>query len=261
MPDEITLSIEIENTQPVELTDLTDSLTGLAEEYKRRVALSEGIGVTEEVRLFVKEMKTGSIIAHLVTYAPLALPFIENANHIIEFSKFLSRAYRYLTGKSRDKPDNLDKADFVNLTKILEPIAKDSGSQLNIGTLNFHAPVKVTINSLEANAAQNAAKREIGLLQEPATGIKEKVLLYWYQARNDPKSNAGDRAIIESIYPGPVKVFVDEAIKSRLLLDADNPFTHAYVVDVAVETVKGRPALYRILNVHEVIEKPGADGG
>jgi len=122
---------------------------------------------------------------------------------------------------------------------------------------NVAAPIQITLNSLEANAAQNTAKREIELLHEPITGTKEKVLLYWYQARNDPRSQAGDRAIIESIYRGPVKaVFMNENVKAKMLLDTPNPFTHAYVVDVSVETVRDRPALYRILNVHEVIEKP-----
>jgi hypothetical protein len=256
MPDEITLSLEIKNSQPIELTDLTESLAGLAEEYKRRTALAEGVGIAEEVRLFVKEMKTGSIIAYLVTYAPLSLPFVEYTNHIVEFCKFLSTAYGYLTGKNREKPD-LEKADYINLSRIIEPIAKDASAQLNIGTLNFNAPVEINLNSLEANAAQNAAKREIELLHEPVTGVKEKVLLYWYQARNDPRSEAGDRAIIESIYRGPIKtVFLNESVKSKMLLAADNPFTHAYVVDVTVETVRGKPALYKILNLHEVIEKP-----
>lgn len=36
---------------------------------------------------------------------------------------------------------------------------------------------------------------EINLMKEPISGIKEKVLLHWYQARNDPKSKAGDKAI------------------------------------------------------------------
>jgi hypothetical protein len=256
--NEIGLSIEIKNTQPIELSDLTESLIGFADEYKHHIAISDPTAQPEEIKLYVKEMRTGSIIADLIAIVPLTLPFVAEANHVIEFCQYLSRAYKYLTGKSREKPE-MEKADYLNLNRIVEPVAKDSGAQINIGTLNISAPVVFSLNSLEANAAQNAAKREIELLHEPVTGVKEKVLLYWYQARNDPRSQAGDRAIIESIYRGPVKaVFLNESIKAKMLLDTDNPFTHAYVVDVAVETVRDRPALYRILNVHEVIEKPPA---
>jgi hypothetical protein len=255
MPEEIGLSIEIKNTQPIELSDLTESLFGFAEEYKRHIAINDSSALPEEIKLYVKQIRTGSIIADLIAFAPLTLPFMADANHIIEFCKYLSRAYQYLTGKSRDKPE-MEKSDYLNLNRIIEPVAKDSGAQINIGTLNISAPVTFTLNSLEANAAQNAAKREIALLHEPVTGTREKVLLYWYQARNDPKSEAGDRAIIESIYRGPVKVvFMSENVKAKMLLDSENPFTHAYIVDVSVETVKDRPALYRILNIHEVVAK------
>jgi hypothetical protein len=88
------------------------------------------------------------------------------------------------------------------------------------------------------------------------TGIQEKVLLYWYQARNDPRSKSGDRAIIESISTSAVKVvFVNENIKAKILSSSENPFMLAFVVDVAVETIQGRPALYRILEMHDSFER------
>lgn len=254
--NEIGISIEIKNTEPIELIDLTESLTGFADEYRRRIAISDPSAPPEEIKLYVKEMRNGSIIADLIAIAPLMLPFVADANHVIQFCQYLSKAYEYLTGRSKEKPE-MEKADYLNLNRIVEPIAKDSGSQINIGTLNVAAPVTFNLTSLQANAAQNSAKREIELLKEPVTGVKERVLLYWYQARNDPTSQAGDKAIIESISSGAVKtIFANDSIKAKMLFDTDNPFTHAYVVDVAVETIKGRAALYRVLNVHEVIEKP-----
>ena len=261
MPDpEPRLHIEIKNVQPLELVDLNKSLLGIAEQYKRFVT-SEGTPAdAEEVKLYVSEIRSGSIIADLVSYSPLMLPFIENTVSILDFCKYLHAAYEYLLGKTREKPRQLEKIDYQALTNIVEPVAKDNGAQINIGAINVTNPVFINLNSLESNAVQNSAKREIEKLQEPVTGIKEKVLLYWYQARNDPKSEAGDRAIVESIYRGPVKaVFSNESIKTKMLLDMENPFTHAYVVDLAVETIRDKPALYRILDVHEKIDKPAED--
>lgn len=66
--------------------------------------------------------------------------------------------------------------------------------------------------------------------------------------------------MIESIHPGAVKaVFANDNIRRSMLLGTENPFTHAYIVDVSVETVRGKPALYRILNVHDKVEKPAGD--
>src|ERR1035438_647675 len=251
MPDNVKLTVEIKNQSPVELVDLTESLLSFADGYKRYFAKNDDPIVAQDVRLYVKEMRSGSIIADLIAQAPYALPLIENANTVFEFIEYLKRATDYLLGKSREKPA-LEKANYENFVRILEPVSKDSGSQLNIGAININnpqAPITINLSSLESNAAQNAARRELEALKEPVTGMHEKVLLYWYQARNDPRSNRGDRAIIESIASGAVKaVFANESIKAKIL--SEDLFNLAYVVDVAVETIKGKPALYRILELH-----------
>lgn len=184
------------------------------------------------------------------------MPFAENANTIIGFSSYLKSAYDYLTGKSPDKLQ-FEKGNYQNLSSIIEPIAKDKGSQINCNTtINGNVQVTINLNSLEANAAQNIAKREIDALAEPITGVHNKVLLYWYQARNDLRSTTGDKAIIESLNSNPVKVIFDnETLKQKMLSDPENIFVHAYVVDVSVETIKGKPAVYKIIDVHEKIDR------
>jgi hypothetical protein len=253
MNEPVKLTVEIKNQSPVELVDLTQSLLSFADEYKRYFAKNEDPIVADDVRLYVKEMRSGSIIADLIAKAPYALPLIENANTVFGFMEYVKSAADYLLGKSTNKPA-LEKVNYENFIRILEPISKDNGSQLNIGAINIHnvnAPVTINVNSLESNAAQNAARRELDAMKEPVTGMHEKVLLYWYQARNDPHNNKGDRAIIESISTTSVKVvFVNESIKAKILASSENPFTLAYIVDVAVETIKGKPALYRILDMH-----------
>jgi hypothetical protein len=36
----------------------------------------------------------------------------------------------------------------------------------------------------------------------------------------------------------------------------ENPLTSGYLVDVAIETIQGKPVLYKILNVHSRVEYP-----
>ncbi|HVZ48279.1 MAG TPA: hypothetical protein VG916_05820, partial [Gemmatimonadaceae bacterium] len=92
-----------------------------------------------------------------------------------------------------------------------------------------------------------------------STGSHSKVLLYLHQARNDSRSSVGDRAIIETISPGPVKVvFATEALKSRVIQQPQNPFRCVFVVDVDVGTVNGRPTLYTVTALHDVFEHPDA---
>lgn len=255
-PESAVFTVEIQNQQPVELIDLTNSLLSLADEY-RRFSGRQDVADVEDVRLYIKEIRAGSIIADIVALTQNVLPYVGYATSVINFSIYLTKAYDFLIGRAASKPTELQKVNYENLSSFVEPVAKDNASQLNCHvTINGNVTQQITINSLEANAVQNRAKREISLMKESIIGIKEKELLYWYQARNDPKSKAGDKAVIESIQASPVKViFNNDEVKSQMIY-GENPFTSAYVVDVEVGTIKGKPTIYKILNVHERIERP-----
>jgi len=250
---EALLSISIQNTKPVELGDLTKSLSALADEFQRHLIENDPEASAADVRLYVREIKTGSIVADVIAISPQLLQGISYLNAVIGFAKHSKAAYDYLTGKSNDKPE-LDKTSYENFANIVEPIAKDHGAQLNVNAPQGN--VVINLNSTEANAAQNSARKEIEKLQSSTSRLHEKVLLYWYQARAEPTSKAGDKGIIESISPNPVKVIcATDQIKLQMIFDLENPFKEAYVVDVIVETIKGKPALYKIIAVHEKFQR------
>lgn len=255
MSDDFRLTIEIKNSKPVELIDLTNSLLGLADEYKQFLIDSNGAAAAEEIKLYIKEIKTGSIITDLVAIAPGLLPFVQYAKTVIDFSINLENILKFFLNNKGDEP-KIGKRNYQNLSSFLEPVAKDASSQLNCNTtINGSVNLVFNLNSVEANALQNTFRKKIDALKEPTTGMKEKVLLYWYQARNDPKSKAGDRAIIESISTGPVKAIVGENIKAQMLSGPDNPFQLAYIVDVEIETINGKPILYKVTNLHDKFNK------
>lgn len=250
--------VEISNRTPVQLIDLTQSLISFAKEYQG-FADSEFEGdYRTETHLYVKEIRTGSIITELVPYAAGLLPFLSDTNTVIGFVKHLKAAVDKLrTPKEPGTKTDLSRTTLTNIASIVDPIAKDNGSQINISgeTINI-APVYLTVNSTDANIVQNQAARELALLRAPLVGLHENVVMYWYQARNDPTSKAGDKAIIESISSRPVKVvFATEKIKAEMLRLDENIFRHAFIVDVHVETVENRPMLYKVMQVHEEIER------
>lgn len=253
MEDEIKLTVKIENSQPVELIDLTESLMAFGDEYKRFMQSGNSETLAgAELRLYVKEIRTGSIITDVVALAPLYLPYIEHAKTVITYAKHLKTVYDYFVGRSKDKPA-LDKTSYNNFAKIIEPVAKDHGSQMFFSpTINGNVTFNVSLTSMEANAAQNTIYREVEQLKAAESKLHEKVLLHWYQAKKDPESKTGDRATIEDISNQPKKIiFASDSIKAEMLLKAENPFRYAYVVDVMVETVQNRPVAYKILHVHD----------
>lgn len=196
--DETKLTIEIKNERPVELVDLTQSFLSISEEYKRFVAAHPEFDDTAGVKLYIKEIKTGSIIADLIAMAavgvPMALPYITESNHLVEFARHVKSAYDYFLGRSQLKqPLALEKQDLNFLSTFVEPVAKDQGSQLNlIASEGGNVYVSVNITSQEANATQNVIGRYLAELKEPETRLHEKVLLYWYQARPDLERAVGD---------------------------------------------------------------------
>jgi hypothetical protein len=66
------LTVEIQNQSPVELVDLTRGLLALADEYKR---ISAKASPEDDVKLYVQSMRTGSIIADLISTVPTRSPF------------------------------------------------------------------------------------------------------------------------------------------------------------------------------------------
>jgi len=257
------LTVEINNKRPIELVDLTSSFLSLGEEYKRFVSLHPEFSEAPDVRLFIKEIRTGSVKADLMALATstvaMAAPLFSDANSVIGFAKHLKSAYDYFLGKKEDKPA-LHNTEYGNRSNIIEPIAKDRGSQINFITQNDNRTnvyLEFNLNSHEANEAQNLITRERLQLKAPETQPHTKKVLYWYQAKNDLFSKTGDRGIIESISPSPVKIeFEDEAAKDAMLHGRQNPFLTGYVVDVSVETIQGRPVLYKVLRYHGQVEPP-----
>ena len=261
--EQTVLKVRIANTKPVELLDLTTSLTAMADEYKRHLDASGVELEDKQVHLFIKEVRSGSIeidLIDLVNYASVtgAAVVAGNFNAVVEFAKTLKQGFDWLAGRTSVVPEMAtDRQRLKNYVNMVEPIAKDNGSQIIIAPeVNGQVTGDININVLytDANALQNTAARQIAALKEPVSGLKEKVLLRWYQTRNSLE-NTGDRAIIESIHPRPLKaIFNSPAIKRSMLQLSENLYSQAFIVDVMVDTIEGSPKLYKIMEMHDHID-------
>lgn len=247
------LKFEIKNVRPVELNDLTESLRALGDEYRDFISREHPEATASEVTLYVNEVKMGSVIATLCAMSPLLIEGMSYVNTVVDFASFLDRVFKKLSGNqsTQDDPD-LTPSTLSNVSQIVEPTAKDGGSQLNIGTLNVSGNVFLSVSSPEANVIQNQARRIQGERKAKKSGLHEKVLLHWFQARADKGSRSGDRAKIESISPNAVKtICASDTLKAKMVLSERNPFNEAFIVDVVVETVNGRVAMYKIIEMHD----------
>jgi hypothetical protein len=254
--DDSSVRFELKNQKPVDLLDLTTSLAAFGESYQDFILDAGFDSEPGNVRFFVKEIRSGSIIADLVSVASqgsitlkhleAAAAFMTHMNDIVQF--FLGLAAM----PAHEKPT---KKEAEQIVKILEPVAKDGGSQLFLNVSGgVHVHQHYHYNSQQANAVQNSARRFLGP-SIPTTEIKHDVLLRLHQVRGGITSKVGDMGIIEEVSPARVKLsFASEEAKGKIL-EQPFPFESIFVVDAEVKASEGKPALYRVLLVKDAFRR------
>ncbi len=259
MQDDAVLRVEIKNSRPVDLIDLTTSLMALAQSFQDYATSATGDPLPDNMRLYVKEMRSGSVIAELVTLSDQAQWIADNIEVLAAFVGNLDDLMKFFMGREPSTSEPPTRKQAGQIVSIAEPIAKDSGAQLNIqvmdgGVVNIQQTINIT--STEANAMQNGARRFLGPAL-PASYVAADQLMTLEQVKNSAKAKTGDRGVIETVTDKPVKLqFLGEEAKRKVLeLDHENPLQCAFLVDVEVRSVQGRPTLYRIIEVKDVIPK------
>ncbi|PIZ22706.1 MAG: hypothetical protein COY49_07135 [Comamonadaceae bacterium CG_4_10_14_0_8_um_filter_57_29] len=251
------LEIYIKNEQPVVLTDLTLSLLAVNQQFQRFIESETNQDYQVGTELYIKEVRSGSIIIELVAQALPIVPLLWSGGTLSEWINNAKGVLEWLLGKVSNPPKVMHKNDLKQWKAILEPVAKDSSSQMNF-TVSDNAQVTInqfSFNSADANAAQNRITRELEDMDDPSEHIQNRKLMYWYQTKFDTDSHTGDKAIIESISKRPQKVIFENNAVKEAMLGEDPRFNKpwhklAYVVDVEVQTVMGEPKMYTVLRYH-----------
>lgn len=263
------LTFRFENSRPVELADLTASLQAVARRFSRYVAQNDFDLNEESIKLYVRRISEGSIVVDLTNYAVAhsgeAMGYlgaiaggatIAQTNAIVTFGKNIRDGLNYLVGRG-PKPTYMPASELKDLAKIVEPVAKDGRGSINISaTDGATVQVSVSFDSVEANAIQNRAEREIEARREPMQKSFRRVLMYWHQA-SKKSASLSDKVVIESISDKPLKVIFseDDEIKNKMISGKDNPFNIGFLVDVDLITKQGRSVAYQVTYLYEVLEE------
>lgn len=251
------LEITIKNEKPVVLTDLTMSLLGVNQQFQRFLETETNQDYQPSTELYIKEVRSGSIVVELVALAMPIVPLIWEGGALSQWVTQAEDIVLWLLGKLSASPKDLTKNDLKQWNSILEPVAKDNGSQLNFTVSDGSKVInQFFINSQEANAAQNQIQRKIDNFEDPDEHIQKRKIMVWYQTKFDSESHTGDKAIIEAISKKAVKVIFDNNAVKEAMLRGDERYSKpwhklAYIVDVEVQTVNGTPKLYTVLKYYQ----------
>lgn len=259
MEDAAVLRIEIKNQKPVELSDFTVSMAAFAEAFKDYATATTGDPLPDNMRLYVKSMSDGSIIAEMIALTQQAQFILENAEVLAGFVTSLQEITDFFLGRrapGKAPPPEPTMKQAKHVAAIIEPIAKDNSAQLNVSiTGDVHVHRHFYIDSLQANAVQNAVGRFVGP-RLPANQFVADQLLTLEQVKNSATSKSGDRGIIEALSSRPVKLqFASEQVKRQILELTENPFQQIFQVNVEVRSIEGKPAMYRVIEVLDVFPK------
>jgi hypothetical protein len=192
---------------------------------------------------------------------------------LTDFTRRTKAVLDYFTGKQPEKPP-LTKQDCSDFRAFLGVLSHRVNSSLRYKHARYKRTIEdrdrreevvaeFVLDKPEIDRADNNMAQEIErltALEDPKFHTHKDMLLYWHQTnveKGKAKGHTADRAIIKAISPKPLRVYFPkgaETLKHKMTDLPGNPFKKGFVVDVHVQYVGDMPALYTILDVHDVID-------
>lgn len=248
MPQNPTITVTINNKQPVELLDFTRSLLALGEEFRRSVHEKDP---KISAKLYVKELRKGSLVAELMVIAPYLGAAMEASILTHDFIGKVNATLNWLRGIAR-KPDQVDTKTVKNISTVIEPVAKDAGATCSL-VVNGDVNAPIVVNNGDAKMILDRGYSFLQAAKEPEANIHTKVVMYWATVKNeDGLPPSGEKAKIDKLSERPLKVVFDSReLREEMLQGHTNPLKEAFVVDVETQTVNGKLVSYKVLQMHE----------
>lgn len=256
--NEARLTIEIKNTQPVQLLDLTAAFTAYAEEYQQ-FARSEGHDVSgENVQLYVHELRTGSIIADLMSLAEQTSIVLDHLEVLAGFATHLNEVVDHYLRAKEKKGFVPTRPQLKNYLNMFKPVAKDNGSQVNTVVQDGGIVIQqFNISSQEAAQVIRGVSQDLARKpQEDERRFTDEALTI-YQARDAKNSDTGNLGRIDLFSKKALKLrFSNEEVKQQVMETEENVFHLVFIVDGKVIMAEDKPVAYLISNVIDSFEKP-----
>ena len=261
------IQLKLDVPDAIELSAFVGAFTSAANEFDRFMR-SHRPDVAPDAKLYVGEVRQGSIIAHLVPFMSL-LPETVNAMSSIltieEFVKVYGQRLGFFKDKS-DPPEGITKKELQDFGKQVEAIAGQPNSTLTMAAIYIeHGDHKVRaafqFNTSEGRSIQDNLDSAKRILDHHERTDHERVLMTF--VRSDIRAaqvgkNSGELVQIAEIQEKPCALIygsamAEQEIKQEIAND-ESVYKKGFVVDVNVNRRNERVFAYNVTNLHQIID-------
>ena len=267
-PPHIVLNLKTKN--PIELTDFVSAFTSISNQYEKFIR-AHYPDMSSDANFFVREVRAGSIEAELIPWALQGLSavvnVIEQVEIVVKFVQNYGGALSpYLGGSKSPEVTRSDLKDFMG---AVSAIANDPNGHATLRAVAFEDGKKkikaaISFDTSEARQAQRQIEDQQVMIEANESADHQRVLMVFTQSNIKDATmgkRTGERVRVEEISPRDLPLIyasdlAEQRIKHEVREADDNVYKKGFVVDVNVQLVNGKPAAYRIKNVHQVIDLP-----
>jgi ribosomal protein S17 len=265
------MSIRLDLSDPIEIGDFASLFAGMGGQFESYLKQNHP-EMSGSVRMYVREVRKGSVVADLFTQIPDLVGQMDNVLIITGFAALFSKRIRsWIAGNQvpgMTKPELKDANDTIvaiaNAQKGTATITSYK-SEKNI----WAEKTEVTITVSEARQATQTIETQIKELDKVEAADYQRVLMVF--TRSDVHDaqigkGSGDRVIIEEISEKPLALLygselAQQEIKHEIREADENFFKKGFSVDVNVATRNGRPVAYSVTNLHQIVDLPEEESG
>jgi hypothetical protein len=264
---DVPLSIELRIVvdQPVELVDFVSQFTAIASQYEKFIKINYP-DLQGDAQIFVREMRSGSILADLI---PWTLSVIEQMDRLQIVERFVrdygGRILAYTKPGGRDSDAN--KGDLKDIMDAVTAISNDPDGRAELKVISYEdgkrdVRAHIQFSTKEAQVVVGEVEQHKIELDKTGRVDRERVLMFFKRTDKGEAplgKRSGERVVIEEISDKDLALAYASNIAEDRIKDEIRHsvvYERGFIVDVNVQTKGGKPALYTVTHVHDIIDLP-----
>ena len=130
--------LRLETTQPIELSAFVGAFASLGDEYERYIKATNP-DLVGEADMYVREVRTGSIVADLIPWLSLYAPFISDMEKVLIIENFVRTwggRFQALLGRG-DTPPPESRSELKDWADAVKAIATDPNGSATLEAAVF----------------------------------------------------------------------------------------------------------------------------